>query len=535
MARAPVFHKTEQPWPQWPCDSEEEVEAVEVVQASRKGTISVPISPGSRLYERAFSTEIKQCSVSSHVVLQCGGLVLANGNEEQKHETYSEEFDGQKWDFFISHNWSVKRWQKFLALCLVGSGKKALIFCVCAQLIFFTLVSTGILPVTHSQIDGHEISIWCVGSCLVTYAATFLVHHEVLDLLGIPGYRIFLDKVCVDQSDDQRKRQGIQSITAFLYHSEALVVLYSEIYLKRLWTVFELTTFLAMKPEGQLVVQPVILGPVAVYFVIIQCLRIPEMFLVPMAHDQLLSLELLPALGAYGIMALDLLSLLLGSVFLRRWGCSRSGMAEQLQGFTFEAAECELPADRLEILGAIKALARREGLVPRDASTRVCAESFERLVHEIVPKRMAGAFRLTGITCQIACLMSLPSMALVLDLSAVRLRSLRSTQDAGLLLVMEILQDAMFEALMPISIGLAGIVTGIKAGSCCRDFFSITCCFLLLVLGIWVPGANLMPHLVSYLPGSEVTQVLLLGSILTAQCVVLYFLYFDRARRWLCS
>jgi hypothetical protein len=176
------------------------------------------------------------------------------------------------------------------------------------------------------------------------------------------------------------------------------------IYLKRLWTVFELTTFLAMKPEGQLVVQPVILGPVAVYFVIIQCLRIPEMFLVPMAHDQLLSLELLPALGAYGIlemfpfsfvrghvenlvrsseniellkelasgiMALDLLSLLLGSVFLRRWGCSRSGMAEQLQGFTFEAAECELPADRLEILGAIKALARREGLVPRDASTRV--------------------------------------------------------------------------------------------------------------------------------------------------------------------
>ena len=140
-----------------------------------------------------------------------------------------KEFDGQKWDFFISHNWSVKRWQKFLALCLVWSGKKALIFCVCAQLIFFTLVSTGILPVTHSQIDGHEISIWCVGSCLLTYAATFLVHHEVLDLLGIPGYRIFLDKVCVDQSDDQRKRQGIQSITAFLYHSEALVVLYSEL------------------------------------------------------------------------------------------------------------------------------------------------------------------------------------------------------------------------------------------------------------------------------------------------------------------
>ena len=77
------------------------------------------------------------------------------------------------------------------------------------------------------------------------------------------------------------------------------------IYLKKLWTVFELTTFLAMKPEGQLVVQPVILGPVAVYFVIIQCLRIPEMFLVPVAHERLLSLELLPALGAYSILELS--------------------------------------------------------------------------------------------------------------------------------------------------------------------------------------------------------------------------------------
>ena len=60
-----------------------------------------------------------------------------------------------------------------------------------------------------------------------------------------------------------------------------------------------------MKPEGQLVVQPVILGPVAVYFFIIQCLRIPEVFLVPVGPDKLPSLELLPALGAYSILELS--------------------------------------------------------------------------------------------------------------------------------------------------------------------------------------------------------------------------------------
>lgn len=160
---------------------------------------------------RSFSKEVKQSSVSSHAVLQCGGLVLGNGNEEQKHEVYSEEIDdGKKWDFFISHNWSVKRWKKFLALCLVWSGKKALISCLLVQILCFTLVSTGMLPVKISHLDGHEISIWCVSGCLVTYLAVFLVRHEVLDFFRIPGYRIFLDKVCVDQSDAGRKREGIQ-------------------------------------------------------------------------------------------------------------------------------------------------------------------------------------------------------------------------------------------------------------------------------------------------------------------------------------
>jgi hypothetical protein len=37
-----------------------------------------------------------------------------------------------------------------------------------------------------------------------------------LQILGLKGYRTFLDKVCVDQSDEDKKRQGIGAITAFL-------------------------------------------------------------------------------------------------------------------------------------------------------------------------------------------------------------------------------------------------------------------------------------------------------------------------------
>ena len=40
--------------------------------------------------------------------------------------------------------------------------------------------------------------------------------QDVLQILGVKGYRTFLDKVCVDQSDEEKKREGIGAITAFL-------------------------------------------------------------------------------------------------------------------------------------------------------------------------------------------------------------------------------------------------------------------------------------------------------------------------------
>lgn len=163
------------------------------------------------------------------------------------------------------------------------------------------------------------------------------------------------------------------------------------LYLQRLWTVFELTTFIALKPEGRIVVQPVILGPVAGYFVIIQALRIPELFLVPLSWQNLRAIDLASAIGSIVIISVDLLSLFFGAVLLRMWGRIRSRMTQQIESFSFDHAECHIEADRIEILGAIKALARKEGLVPADAPTRLCTKSFELLVQTTVPKRVSGA------------------------------------------------------------------------------------------------------------------------------------------------
>eukprot|EP00438_Fugacium_kawagutii_P004342 Skav207879 [mRNA] locus=scaffold664:445600:446540:- [translate_table: standard] len=112
-----------------------------------------------------FANGVRQCSVSSHAVLHRAGVILGNKNDEEKFRYVSEELDtktGDRYDYFISHNWSVRRWKKFLALCLLWRGKGVLVSCCVVQLLVFTLVALRCLPVATCYVDGHEISgyVW---------------------------------------------------------------------------------------------------------------------------------------------------------------------------------------------------------------------------------------------------------------------------------------------------------------------------------------------------------------------------------------
>lgn len=53
--------------------------------------------------------------------------------------------------------------------------------------------------------------------------------------LGLRPRRVFLDKISIDQEDEERKSAGIASLGAFLRHSENLVVLFSPEYFTRMW------------------------------------------------------------------------------------------------------------------------------------------------------------------------------------------------------------------------------------------------------------------------------------------------------------
>jgi len=75
---------------------------------------------------------------------------------------------------------------------------------------------------------------------------------------------VFLDKACISQVDTRSQRAAILKLGAFLAKSDQVIVLYSNVYLKKLWTVYEVASFLVLHPVDRMKVVPVTLAIVFV-------------------------------------------------------------------------------------------------------------------------------------------------------------------------------------------------------------------------------------------------------------------------------
>ena len=157
---------------------------------------------------------------------------------------------------------------------------KALASCAIVGLICAGLVIAGILPIfkIEAEIGGDMvtsyISIWCTIGSLVALLLSLALSHDLLLCLGRQGPDVFLDKVCVDQFNDQKKWEGIHALTSYIWHADELVVVLSEKYLDRIWTVFELISFLILKPCGKISVLPVELATFIIVSACCQSFRI---------------------------------------------------------------------------------------------------------------------------------------------------------------------------------------------------------------------------------------------------------------------
>ncbi|CAK9005012.1 unnamed protein product [Durusdinium trenchii] len=199
-------------------------------------------------------------AVPMHLVLAGCGQQWVNRARDEYH--LSQRVN--EIDTFLSHDWGTKRWLKYATLLVyfnsVPAALASLLMCmlVCVLIIFRVL-------------DG-----WLPGTLTIhgAYWFVFVFWQNIRSLYK--KNMAFLDRLCIAQHDVDLKKQGILSLGGVLSKSRKLVVLWSPRYFTRLWTAFELSSFLR-ENEGKgkdINFAPASMGPLLVYFSVFETLLV---------------------------------------------------------------------------------------------------------------------------------------------------------------------------------------------------------------------------------------------------------------------
>eukprot|EP00929_Paragymnodinium_shiwhaense_P032451 TRINITY_DN17979_c0_g2_i1.p1 TRINITY_DN17979_c0_g2~~TRINITY_DN17979_c0_g2_i1.p1 ORF type:complete len:602 (+),score=5.35 TRINITY_DN17979_c0_g2_i1:131-1807(+) len=137
-------------------------------------------------------------------------------------------------DDFLSHDWGTTRWEKTFSLCLLYNGHAA---CIVSCAIAFPLAVAGGVRDLYF-LRGH-LAIFI---CPFVYIAVLVFWQSILKHFCTSRY-VFLDKLCIHQTDEVKKAGGILGLAGFLRASKRLVLVWSPRYFSRLWCTYELVSW----------------------------------------------------------------------------------------------------------------------------------------------------------------------------------------------------------------------------------------------------------------------------------------------------
>eukprot|EP00930_Biecheleria_cincta_P004444 TRINITY_DN10535_c0_g1_i1.p1 TRINITY_DN10535_c0_g1~~TRINITY_DN10535_c0_g1_i1.p1 ORF type:complete len:581 (-),score=71.63 TRINITY_DN10535_c0_g1_i1:89-1831(-) len=252
-------------------------------------------------------------------------------------------------DAFLSHNWDTPWWSKFLCLCTHRNHGIAFMTVM--------LLASGIVLLDAAdqlryweRIRGTEIvkiGPWNTLLCTPCYWAVVLSDARrwlQCTRLGWSDACIFLDAACINQEDPQRRKQGIQAIPAFVLRSLAMIAVLTPLYLQKVWTVFELMTFIALRHTGKnLHVEPALLARSKFVGSIILFVGCNFFAGVQYAFPQ--RMDLLN--WKFFVMGMPLLMVVIFLIqAIRAWGKELQGLRARAHDFDFDTALCGVEADR---------------------------------------------------------------------------------------------------------------------------------------------------------------------------------------------
>ena len=295
---------------------------------------------------------------------------------------------------FISHNWSVGRSRKWLALSLEYNFRSALVCGTLTAALLCVVSSLGWLPL--SAADGaygtqHQ-GIYCTvcGACV--FNVVLLLGSDV-----VPGYlmrhhEVFLDKVCIHQVDKKLQRQGIESLGGFLFHSWSMVVLYTPVYTTKVWTVYEMACFLCAHPGGRLVWLPVDVAPVVVVVSFLGLLKkVVEWWMYLESTRERL------AASDWLLNVTNILIAVCATHLLHKLTRDQVQSEADLRVFSIRNAICAVESDRAVVEGNVASLMRDLKLLPFDSSHEEALQVFDLMVQSTLPRAIRSSIGQAGI------------------------------------------------------------------------------------------------------------------------------------------
>eukprot|EP00928_Gymnodinium_smaydae_P071313 TRINITY_DN54938_c0_g1_i1.p1 TRINITY_DN54938_c0_g1~~TRINITY_DN54938_c0_g1_i1.p1 ORF type:complete len:520 (+),score=40.92 TRINITY_DN54938_c0_g1_i1:164-1561(+) len=271
--------------------------------------------------------------------------------------------------YFLSHNWSVPRWKKFVALAVYSNMRDAFVLSWLTLAILTVFLATGLLPVSHFA--------WCRVLCMPVFFFHLCFASNIKALLGCKAPTVFLDKTCIHQEDPKAQRMGIAKLGAFIHKSNHMLVLYTDVYLQKLWTVYEIACFLTFMDVRDMTIIPVnqylalSCGLAIIYF--LQLMK-------PLVYR-----TVVPEFGA-AVIAFFLYICGFCFVFLYRLGARDKDATRRLiDQFTVSKCMCACESDRPFVYGNICKLMNGAGFV-QDCDEERALLAFEQLVRdELLP------------------------------------------------------------------------------------------------------------------------------------------------------
>lgn len=322
-------------------------------------------------------------------------------------------------DVFISHNWSTPRPKKFRVLCLCFNLVPALLLTLLMGMVFAMLQAFGQLPLLDLVTDSgasYQTAPYNMVFGTVFFFAILFHWHDVRNLFRIQGPSAFLDKACIDQVDAVRKRQGIESLAAFIRHSRSMTVVYSESYLQKLWTVYELAAFMTLQPKDKLTVVPVFLADVLVMgmTLLLSISLLDTISDLPAIHQALQDAGLWFSGYLLNLM-LVVPSAVIFCKLWRQWLHELNSINQQAQSFSVANGVCFKEEDRPIIQRSIARFMKGLEIVGKEASEAEALEAFNHKVHHEIPIVLEMSVGRVGILYRHACVIFLPLALGTLD------------------------------------------------------------------------------------------------------------------------